>query len=122
MIRYRCDGCGRELAKDALRYRVKIDIHAAYDEMQVTLMDLVRDHRAELLQLIEQMKHKSVDELESSVYKLFEFDLCPACQRAFIANPLRFHPEQVPDSAAVDIDDFLRSLGYGGNADAQNGE
>lgn len=59
MITYRCDGCGAELARNALRYTVEIDVRAAYDKLEVTLTDLVRDHRAEILELIERMKHKS---------------------------------------------------------------
>lgn len=114
MVTYRCDGCGREIPQKALRYTVDVDVRAAYDKLEVGLLDLVRDHRQELLGLIEQMKGKSVEELEKSVYKHLKLDLCPSCQRAFIRNPLRFHPEQSPDDAEIDVDAFLRSLGLGG--------
>ncbi|MBI4558979.1 MAG: hypothetical protein HY706_15460 [Candidatus Hydrogenedentes bacterium] len=111
MITYRCDGCGRTLAQDALRYTVKIDVRAAYDELEVHLADLVRDHRAEILALIERLKHKDPREIEETVYKAFKLDLCPACHRAYIRDPLRFHPEQgIPDTD-LDIDAFLKSLG-----------
>jgi len=117
MISYHCDGCGREIQKTALRYTVDIDIKAAYDKLEVGLADLVRDHRAEILSLIEQMKHRSAQELEDGVYKHIRLDLCPACQRAYIRQPLRFHPEQTTPSE-IDVDDFLRSLDYdkGGNS------
>lgn len=112
MITYTCDGCGKILQKNALRYTVKIDVQAAYDKLEIGLLDLVRSHREEMLQLIESLKNKSPDEIEETVYKSIRLDLCPACQRAFIRDPLRFHPEQtVPDD--IDIDQFLRSLGYG---------
>ena len=114
MITYRCDGCGVVLGKDALRYTVNIDVRAAYDELQVSLMDLVRDHRTEMLRLIERMKHKDAAEIEESVYKNIKLDLCPSCQRAFISAPLRFHPEQAPPESGAGIDSFLRSLGLGG--------
>lgn len=113
MIKYHCDGCGIELERNALRYTVNIDIRAAYDELQVGLMDLVRDHRAEILALIEKMKRKNPKELEETVYKNIKLDLCPSCQRAFICSPLRFHPEQGATETEVDIDAFLRSLGFG---------
>ena len=113
MITYTCDGCGKELNRHDLRYVVKIDVQAAYDEMEVSLLDLVRDHRAEMLRLIEQMKHKDAEQLEEGVYKNIKLDLCPACQRAFIRNPLRFHPEQGAPEPKVDVDAFLRSLGLG---------
>ena len=114
MITYRCDGCGREIPKKALRYTVEIDVRAAYDKLEVSLVDLVRDHRGELLALIEKLKSKSREELEESVYKNIKLDLCPSCQRAFVRNPLRFHPEQGTEEREIDIDAFLRSLGLGG--------
>ncbi len=110
MIVHRCDGCGREMKKGVLRYTVKIDVRAAYDELEIGLADLMRDHRAELLALIERLKNKSPQEIEETVYKGIRLDLCPACQRAYIRNPLRFHPEQGEESD-IDIDSFLRSLG-----------
>lgn len=114
MLVYRCDGCSREIEKHDLRYTVKIDVRAAYDQFEIGLADLMRDHRTELLALIERLKNKKAEEIEETVYKSLTLDLCPACQKAYIRDPLRFHPEQ---GAAVDdeinIDDFLQSLGFG---------
>ena len=45
---FRCDGCSTEMKRGDLRYRVTIDVRAAYDELVVGLNDLVRDHRADL--------------------------------------------------------------------------
>lgn len=114
MIIRRCDGCGRDLEKGSLRYIAKIDVRAAYDDLEIGLADLVRDHRAELLALIERLKNKSPQEIEETVYKGLRLDLCPACQRAYIKNPLRFHPEQSGEATGIDIDGFLRSLGFPG--------
>ena len=120
MVEYRCDGCGRLLPQGALRYRVSIDVRAAYDQIEVGLMELVQDHRSEMLRLIAQLKDKAPAEIEETVYKLIKLDLCPSCQRAYIRDPLRFHPEQGPaENDAVDIDTFLRSLGYGGGQEEQ---
>jgi len=110
MIAYRCDGCGKEMKKGDLRYTVKIDVRAAYDELVISLADLVRDHRAEILDLIERLKNKDPNEIEETVYKGFELDLCPACQRAYIRDPIRFHPERAIPDDAIDIDKFLRTL------------
>ena len=112
MVVHHCDGCGIALRKHQLRYRVRIDVRAAYDKLEIGLADLIKDHRAEMLKLIEQMRHKEPREIEESVYKGFELDLCPSCQRAYIKNPLRFHPEQGADDSGIDIDSFLRSLGF----------
>ena len=99
------------MIKGQLRYRVKIDVRAAYDEIEIGLADLVKNHRAEMIKLIEQMRNKDPKEIEETVYKGFSFDLCPACQRAYLLNPLRFHPEQGAPESDIDIDSFLRSLG-----------
>jgi len=126
MIRYRCDGCGAEMKKGDLRYRVSIDVRAAYDELVVGLAELVRDHRGEILELIEKLKQKDPREIEETVYKRIELDLCPACQRVFIHAPLRFHPElRSPGTPGFDVDQFLRSLGFGagkGDVAADEGE
>lgn len=113
-----CDGCGRELKKHQLRYTVKIDVRAAYDQLEIGLGDLIRDYRQEMIALIEKMRNKTPQEIEESVYKGLTLDLCPSCQRAFIRGPLRFHPEQSPQDEPIDIDGFLRSLGYGGDKDS----
>lgn len=122
MIVHRCDGCGKEMRKGDLRYAVKIDVRAAYDEMEIHLADLVRDHRAEILALIERLKDKDPTELEESVYKSFTLDLCPLCQRAYIRDPLRFHPEMGETDAEIDIDGFLRSLGVNRTAGPEEDE
>jgi len=108
---FRCDGCGKEMHKGDLRYTVKIEVRAAYDELEISLLDLVRDHRDEMIKLIERLRHKDPHQIEESVYKAFELDLCPACQRAYLKNPLRFHPELATENDEIDIDGFLRSLG-----------
>ncbi|MFP6617564.1 MAG: hypothetical protein VCB26_14265, partial [Candidatus Hydrogenedentota bacterium] len=111
LIHYRCDGCGKDIAPKSLRYTVNIDVRAAYDTLEVGLADLVKDHREEILALIESLSHKSAEEVETSVYKNAKFDLCPSCQKAYVANPLHFHPEQQGPDSDLDIDAFLRSLG-----------
>lgn len=122
MIQYKCDGCGAKLAKHALRYTVSIDVRAAYDEIEVGLGDLVRDHRAEIIALLEKLRHREPKEIEEQVYKKITLDLCPACQKAYLLDPLRFHPEQGGGGAKVDIDGFLRSLGYGGGGERLPGD
>lgn len=113
MIIYKCDGCRKQIPKGALRYTVQIDVRAAYEKMEVGLTELVQDHREEMLRLIDRLKDKSPSEVEESIYKSLKLDLCPNCQRAYIADPLHFHPEQGTEGAAIDIDTFLKSLGYG---------
>ena len=111
MIQYRCDGCGKEIAPKSLRYSVSIDVRAVYDKLEVGLADLVKDHREEILALIESLESKSAEEVVASVYKNVRFDLCASCQKVYIADPLRFHAEQKGADSELDIDAFLRSLG-----------
>lgn len=56
------------------------------------------------------------------MYTNIRLDLCPACQRAFIRSPLRFHPEQaapINPETDIDIDAFLRSLGLGASTEGE---
>ena len=102
--------------EDDLRYTVTIDVRAAYNEIEVGLADLVRSHRQEILALIERLKHRAPKEIEEQVYKKIKLDLCPTCQQSFIRAPLRFHPERGTEDEEIDIDGFLRSLGFGKGA------
>lgn len=116
MNSYTCDGCRKELPPGTLRYTVKIDVRAAYEELHFGLAELVRDHRRELIDLIKKLEReaeKTPAEIEETIYKALHLDLCPACQRAYIKDPLHFHPEQGESESDIDIDSFLRSLGYG---------
>ncbi|MCC6144509.1 MAG: hypothetical protein IT368_11950 [Candidatus Hydrogenedentes bacterium] len=114
MVEYRCDGCGVAMRPTDLRYTVTIDIRAAYDTLEVSLMDLVRSHRQEILDLIAQMEKADIRQVEEQIYKQIRLDLCPACQRAYLLDPLRFQPRRQPHLRTdFDVDTFLRSLGLG---------
>jgi len=119
MVTIHCDGCGREIQKNALRYTVQVDVRAAYDEIEVGLTELVRNHRDEMLRLIDQMENQSAEAIEETIYKRLKLDLCPDCQRTFLRDPLRFRPGQKTTAQEFEVDDFLRSLGYGGGAQDQ---
>ena len=110
MITYHCDGCGKDIPRKTLRYKVTIEVKAAYDKKDIGLTELLQDHRSEIIKLIQHLESKSADEVESSVYKRMRYDLCPSCQRAYLKNPIHFHPEQAPPQTDLDIDAFLRSL------------
>jgi len=85
-----CDLCGKELQKDSeLRYEVKIEIKAAYDPLNVTDQDLAKDFRQEIAKVLQQLQGLSIVEAQDQVYRLFHFDLCPACQREYVRNPLK---------------------------------
>jgi hypothetical protein len=88
-----CDLCGQELLQtNTVRYEVKIEVRAAYDPLNVTDEDLEQDFRAEFGNVLRQLDGLSTEDAQSQVYRLFEFDLCPVCQRGYVANPLRKKP------------------------------
>ncbi len=115
---YQCDGCGAAIPRKTLRYQVSVDVRAAYDTLEISLWDLVRDHRRELEELVARMDKTDTMKLEEQVYKKMVFDLCPECQRRFILSPLNFNKTGTVDEPPTDIDTFLRSLGFG-NADGK---
>lgn len=84
-----CDMCGKPLLLDEdVRYEVKIEVYAAYDPMEMTEEDLEEDFEEEIHELIEEMKDIDEDELEEGVYKSFKFDLCAACHKIYLQDPL----------------------------------
>jgi hypothetical protein len=82
-----CDVCGCELlAKTEVRYEVKIEVKAAYDPLVISREDLEKDYQAEMAELLRQLEGLSAQDAQNQVYRAFDFDLCPACQRRYIAN------------------------------------
>lgn len=113
MIHYVCDGCGAELEKGELRYTVTIDVRAAYDQLEVGLLDLVRGHKAALEGVVNSLEEADVEALESQIFKQMKLDLCPKCQRKYLKKPIHLDGGGEEETPAVDIDTFLRTLGYG---------
>ena len=84
-----CDLCGQALlAKSEVRYEVRIEVKAAYDPLEVTEDDLAQDLRAEIARIIRQLEGISEEEAQNEVYRQFEFDLCAACQKRYVKEPL----------------------------------
>jgi len=88
MITHICDRCGRPLERGQLRYIARIEVLAAADPLEITLDDLLRDNRREMDALLEQCERLTEEELMRDVYVKFEFDLCRACQKAYVTDPL----------------------------------
>lgn len=90
MIKLACDICGKTLLLDEdVRYVVDIRVFAAADPMELTADDLKRDLRRELRELVERMKNMDPEKAQDSVYRRFRFELCPACQKEYLKDPLR---------------------------------
>jgi len=100
MDRLSCDLCGKPLlADEPVRYEVRIEVYAAYDPLELTPDDLTQDHRAEIHALLERLADMDPQELEESVYKALRFDLCMACRRRYLRQPLP-RPEPAPPAPA----------------------
>jgi len=90
MIKLACDLCGKTLLLDEdVRYVVNLEVFAAYDPLELTADDLKKDFRKELRELVEKMKKMDPEKAQDSVYRRFRFDLCPACQKKYLKDPLR---------------------------------
>ena len=89
-----CDLCGQELLGECeVRYEVRIEVKAAYDPLEITEADLGKDLRAEIAKVIRQLEGISEQDAQNEVYRQFEFDLCAACQRKYVREPL---PKALP--------------------------
>ena len=89
MIRYCCDLCKRELDPEQdLRYVVKTEVYAAFDPMMVDETDDDRDHLQEIQEILECMEDVESDQIGEDVYQQMRFDLCSACHKKFLMNPL----------------------------------
>lgn len=107
---YTCDLCGKQIAKDDLRYTVKIDVRAAYDTLEISLADLLTDHRKEIEALIEQIEGMDPQKLQDEIYKGFQFDVCRKCQKRYLKDPMRGGAD-VSEELHFDVDEFLKRLG-----------
>ena len=92
MITRICDKCGQPIEEGALRYVARIQVYAAYDPLNITFEDLERDHTEEIRKIAEQCRDMTEEDLMRDVYVDFVFDLCPVCQKRFIADPLGTSP------------------------------
>lgn len=85
MIKYKCDGCGRQLQKEKLRYISKVEIYAA-PRYEFTEDELKQDYYKELKRVYEEIKNTDPKKLEEEVYVKYELDLCKKCRDKFTAR------------------------------------
>src|SRR5262249_53890175 len=86
MVHFSCDLCGKDLLNGTdARYIVQIEVYAAHDPNEITDEDLDADHLEEIGQLL---SDESADAEPAPVFKKLNYDLCPACHKKFLADPL----------------------------------
>jgi hypothetical protein len=85
-----CDLCGKELrSEDDQRYVVKIEVYAAFDPDEITDDDLDDDHLEAVSQLLRDAEGELPDPAgDTPAHKCLRYDLCPACQKKFLKDPL----------------------------------
>jgi len=84
-----CDGCGEPLLLDSdVRYILDVRGYAAYDVLEITREDLEKDLSAEVDRLTRALDDVDAREAEDSIHREFRFDLCPACWKRFVKDPL----------------------------------
>ena len=89
MAQFCCDMCGKPLLVDEdVRYVVRVEVFAAYDPMELSAEDLKRDRLKEIRELVKRMEAMAPQELEDQVYKQLTFEVCPACRKKYLKNPL----------------------------------
>jgi hypothetical protein len=88
MIRYECDKCGeRMVANDPKRFIVRLEVYAAAGPVELEL-DRNHDVASELTAVLNSLRAADADELEDQTYRAFRFDVCDACRRTLLAQPL----------------------------------
>ncbi|MFN7971668.1 MAG: hypothetical protein U0166_04890 [Acidobacteriota bacterium] len=85
METFACDRCGREVERDAARYRAVVEIAHDADTLVITDEDLERDHAAEIRSLLTQMTSRDPKELEEQVYVKRALRLCAPCRRVLLS-------------------------------------
>ena len=84
----KCAKCGRTLKKSQPRYITKIVSYAAYDPLEISFDDLRLNIDRELARILASLKRKRAKNLTEDIIKTFQFDLCPACRKKYIKDPL----------------------------------
>jgi hypothetical protein len=88
MLHFSCDICGKDLPDGAARHVVKMEAFAATDPAQLTDDDLNADHIDEMARLLSELEDGEREpELLPACQKM-RFDLCPACYRKVLKDPL----------------------------------
>ena len=86
--RVTCELCDRAVPKH-MSFVVRMDVFADPTIPPLSTEDLEQMNFGESLRkLMDEMKGMTADDLQDGVHRRFEFRLCPACQKRFLANPM----------------------------------
>ena len=89
MIHYSCDRCGCAIDKaQSVRYVVRMEMEATLNVDSEEGLDEDQDCLLEMDEMLQSLHQEFIDEEEPILYQRKNFDLCPACFRAFVKNPV----------------------------------
>ncbi len=91
MHHFSCDVCGKDMTpKAAGRYVVKMEAFAATDPAELTDADLDADHVEAMAQMLDELEDADPADAPPlpAARQSLRFDLCPACYRKFVNDPL----------------------------------
>lgn len=89
MTHFSCDICGKDMTQaGAERYVLKMEAFANYDRGELTAEDLETDHVEEMARLLNDLEEGDEPPQPLPTCKKMRFDLCTACFRKFVNDPL----------------------------------
>ena len=74
-------------ANDHQRFIVRLEVYAAAGHVDLDA-DSSSDAPGALADVIQQLQRADPNEVEDQTYRCFRFDLCDACRRHLLSNPL----------------------------------
>ena len=86
MLHFSCDACGQPVKDE--RFVARVEVYPAFDPDEITEADLDADNMQQVAELIEEMEANGTTYVDEAVPRQFRFDLCPACQKKFVKDPL----------------------------------
>ena len=88
MIRFACDKCGVKMnANDAGRFIVRLEVYAAAGHVDLDA-EAAKRPKQTVADLVKDLAQADPDEIEDQTYRAMRFDVCDACRRKLLANPL----------------------------------
>ena len=87
MLHFTCDLCGQALQDD--RFVARVEVYPAFDPEEITEEDLDSDHLQEVADILDEVEVTGQQvPIEDCSTQQFRFDLCAACHRRYVADPL----------------------------------
>jgi hypothetical protein len=92
MVHYSCDACKRPIhPQNDAHHVLKIEVFPAVDDLLGSDCCGDGDHLEEMQIILEQGAEDGADPLDEP-HRLMRFDLCDACRKRFLRNPLGMAP------------------------------